>query len=416
MTLPTAFQLFHCLLLWCGSVVALATAEASVSPAASSAPGRTHSVALDYRALDTSAGAPNWNVPAVFQSSPFRREPDLGGRKVVRGTLKFGDRSDHFVAFILDVSQGKLHLDQNRNQDLTDDSGGLYSCQPHFSADSSYCFNNVRLAFKTAAGVHPALLDLYFIGLGNNNQPSVFADRHYLWEGKLACEGQFWQVGLVDSLEGQIGTAEGGVLLLRPWSARNQDHPGQASPLDLFGFSTHLFFGGCAFRLNSAYVQQDKHPQYRLDFQPQPAELGRLRLTGRFIQRLVLTRESVQPLTVILDAPGPVATLPLGSYTNGRVSLKRGEVEASRLSDRFGRAPTVPCAPVVRSGGEAVLTTGGPLTNTVQVRRRGNFLVLDYQLLGAGGEAYEARGPHADPGFAVYRARKQIYSGKFEPG
>lgn len=411
-----AFQLFYGLLLWFGSVVALAAAEASVSPAAALAPAPAYSVSLDYRELDASAGAPNWNVPVVFQSSPFRREPDFGGRKAVRGTLKFGDRSDHFVAFILDVSQGKLHLDQNRNQDLTDDSGGMYSCQPRFSGDSSYCFNNVRLGFKTAAGVHPALLDLCFIDFGKNNQPSVFADRHYLWEGKLARDGQFWQVGLVDSLEGQIGTANGAVLLLRPWSARNQDHPGQAGPLDLFGFSRDLFFGGCAFRLDSAYVQQDNHPQYRLDFQPQPAELGRLRLTGRFIQRLVVTRESVQPLTVILDAPGPVATLPLGSYTNGRVSLKRGEVEASRLLDRFGRAPTVPCAPVIRSGNEAVLTTGGPLTNTLQVRRRGNFPVLDYQLLGAGGEAYEARGPHAEPGFAVCRAGKQIYSGKFEPG
>ena len=334
----------------------------------------------------------------------------------MRGTLKFGDRSDHFIAFILDASRGKLYLDLNRNQDLTDDPSGVYSCQPRFSSGSSYCFNNVRLAFKTAAGVHPALLDLCFIAFGKNNQPSVFADRHYLWEGKLACEGQFWQVGLVDSLQGQIGTAEGAILLLRPWSARNHGHPGQAGSLDLIGLPRNLFFADRAFRLDSAYIQQDSRPQYRLDFQPQPTELGRLRLTGQFIQRLVLARQSAPPLAVILDTPGPVAMLPVGSYTNGRVRLKHGEVEASRLADRFGRAPTVPCAPVIKSAGEAVLTIGGPLTNTVQVRRRGNFLVLDYRLLGAGGEVFEARGPHTDPAFAVYRAGKKVYSARFEPG
>ncbi len=108
--------------------------------------------------------------------------------------------------------------------------------------------------------------------------------------------------------------------------------------------------------------------------------------------------------------------IPVGSYTNGDISLKHGETEASRLSDRFGQAPISPCAPTIRAGGEAVLNAGGPLTNTVLVKRRGNSLVLDYHLLGAGGEVYEARGPHTDSGFAVYRAGKKIYSGKFEPG
>ncbi len=107
--------------------------------------------------------------------------------------------------------------------------------------------------------------------------------------------------------------------------------------------------------------------------------------------------------------------IPVGSYTNGRVTLKHGEIEAGRRSDRFGEPPISPCAPIIRAGGEAVLDTGGPLTNTVLVKRRGKSLVLDYRLLGAGGEIYEARGPHTEPGFAVHRAGKKIYSAKFEP-
>ena len=129
------------------------------------------------------------------------------------------------VAFALDRAQGKLYLDLNRNLDLTDDPGGVYSCQPRFSFGSSIGFSNVRLTFNTVMGLHPALLDLWFIYLGKTNQPNVVAARRYFWEGRLAFEGRDWQVGLVDSLQGRIGAADGAVLLLRPWSARNQVQP-----------------------------------------------------------------------------------------------------------------------------------------------------------------------------------------------
>ncbi|MGA2866625.1 MAG: hypothetical protein ABSF95_19290 [Verrucomicrobiota bacterium] len=401
-------------LLWLGGTGSAAGAQDLSTPTASAT--STRSVYLECRELDSANFSLHEDIPVVYQSTLFRKEPDFGRRKVVRGTLKFGDSSDQFVAFIVDLAQGKLYLDLNRNQDLTDDPGGVYSCQPRFSFSSSIGFNNVRLTFKTLMGHHPALLDLWFFDFGKTNQPSVSVNRRYLWEGKLAFEGQDWQVGLIDSLQGRIGAANGAALLLRPWSAWNQAHPAQAGPLDLLGFSRDLFFAGQTFHVDCAFIQQDNQPKYRLDFKPQPAELGQLRLTGKFIQRLVLTRDSSQPLTVILDAPEPVVMIPVGSYTNGDVSLKHGETEASRLSDRFGLPPISPCAPTIKAGGEAVLNAGGPLTNTVLVKRRGNSLVLDYRLLGAGGEVYEARGPHTDPGFAVYRAGKKIYCGKFEPG
>ncbi len=281
--------------LWVGSVAALAAAEAPGSPAAATTPTLTHSVYLEYREPDSSNFSLDWDVPVAFQSTPFRKEPDFGRRTVVRGTLKFGDNSEHFVAFALDRAQGKLYLDLNRNLDLTDDHGGVYSCQPRFPFSSSVGFSNVRLTFNTVMGLHPALLDLWFIYLGKTNQPNVVAARRYFWEGKLAFEGRDWQVGLVDSLQGRIGAADGATLLLRPWSARNPAHPAQTGPLDLLGSARDLFFAGQTFHVDCAYIQQDNQPKYRLDFKPQPAELGRLRLTGKFIERLVLTQRAASP-------------------------------------------------------------------------------------------------------------------------
>jgi len=65
-----------------------------------------------------------------------------------------------------------------------------------------------------------------------------------------------------------------------------------------------------------------------------------------------------------------------------------------------------------------VLAAGGPLTNSVSISRHGKDLRLNYQLLGAGGEAYQlARVDRSQPPeFAVYKGDKKIASGKFAYG
>lgn len=151
----------------------------------------------------------------------------------------------------MDRIRGKLHLDLNRNQDLTDDPGGVYSCPISGAASSVHTFNNVRLTFQTPMGVHPALLELSFYSYGNpGNPPSVNVVRRYFWEGKLSFGGQEWQWGLTDNLQGRIGSADGGVLLLRPWSARTQTNSPLIGSSDVLSFSRNLFFGGHAFQVD----------------------------------------------------------------------------------------------------------------------------------------------------------------------
>ncbi len=65
----------------------------------------------------------------------------------------------------------------------------------------------------------------------------------------------------------------------------------------------------------------------------------------------------------------------------------------------------------------AVLTAGGPLTNSVAVSRRGKYLALNYQLLGAGGPyQFVNQDRSHPPEFAVYHGDKKVASGKFEFG
>jgi hypothetical protein len=434
-------------LLWLGGARALFSAE-NPAPASSLTP--TQSVYLEYRELDHTTA--NWAIPVTLQSAPFKKEPPLSQRDASRGTLKFGNSTDHFIPFLLDRAQGKLYLDLNRNLDLTDDPDGVFSCPIKGANEFFQPFNNIHLTFKTPAGSYRALVDLSFNASGY--QSSVSAACRYYWEGKVVQPAMEWQLALVDNLAGKLGSAEGASLIVRPWADRNQPNDPQPGSLDYLSFRHNLFFGQQAYRLDCAYVQQDNHPQFRLDLTEQPEPLGELKIAGQGIHRLLLARAGPSGLTaeqtaaqaaageafarryglrgvgsqpssqspslvVVLDSPGPVVKVPIGAYQY-RLTLKHGGAEARRLGDAYNGFAQTSKPLVVNPTNAATLVAGGPLTNSVSVSRRGRSLTLNYQLLGANGEAYQLQGARKEPEFAIYRpgknADKKLASGKFQFG
>ena len=66
----------------------------------------------------------------------------------------------------------------------------------------------------------------------------------------------------------------------------------------------------------------------------------------------------------------------------------------------------------------AVLKAGGPLDNNVTANRQGPDLVLNYHLVGAGGETFRLakRDTTKPPKFAIYKGDKKVASGDFEFG
>jgi hypothetical protein len=64
----------------------------------------------------------------------------------------------------------------------------------------------------------------------------------------------------------------------------------------------------------------------------------------------------------------------------------------------------------------AVLKLGAPLTQTAKVQRQGSVLVLNYELLGGGGEKYTSPNRSKPPTFTIYKGDKEIASDKFEFG
>jgi hypothetical protein len=136
-------------------------------------------------------------------------------------------------------------------------------------------------------------------------------------------------------------------------------------------------------------------------------EVGELKLEGKNIQRLVLQRKNGNQET--FKQPGESISLPPGEYQLYEVRLQGGYICDERGDQN---APLV----TVTSDKPAVLKIGAPLRQTIKVERQGGVLILNYKLLGIGDENYSFENVSKPPIFTVYKADKEIASGKFEFG
>jgi hypothetical protein len=133
--------------------------------------------------------------------------------------------------------------------------------------------------------------------------------------------------------------------------------------------------------------------------------LGELRLQGEGIERLVL---QTGDKSKTIEQPGQSIMLEPGVYEVKQVHLKGGFTHYNFREPQITPVQVGPGAP-------ASVKAGGPLRQVVKVQRRGKMLVMDYQLIGAGGEWYRVSGGQR-PSFTVYKGDKKIASGKFEFG
>jgi hypothetical protein len=135
------------------------------------------------------------------------------------------------------------------------------------------------------------------------------------------------------------------------------------------------------------------------------SRVSTLHLAGQGIGRLIL-RDSMGQRK-IFSRPEPNLVLPEGDYCLDQVELQGGPscVPAEQRVLRL------------RAGVPATLKVGAPLWQGVQIERRGAALVLNYQLVGQGGESYVNRYPNAaPPTFTAYQGQRKITSGQFEYG
>jgi hypothetical protein len=399
-------MVFWGVFLFGASFLVNAASGGEATAAANSQSGQIQTAQLDYS--EVGYGLINCALPVVNRSTPFTKEPAFAGNKVVRGTFQPGGSDSNSIAFAWDRAAGKLYLDLNHNQDLTDDPSGVFLAR---TARTVYyqTFTNIHLLFNTASGKCQVLADITFYD--NLPRPSCNLALRSFWQGKVTLQGQDWQVGIVQNGLNQSGSFENGRLLLRPWEKRNRSFNTYDGSLVTVPFSRKLFVDGHAYQLDLVAGPQDGEVKPALQFTEQTVPLGELKIAGKFIQRLVL---SGGPYLVVLDQPAASVQVPTGSYNRPDILLEQNGAEAFFNSGQSQAGRRIS----VDDKTPAVLDAGGPLTNSVTASRHGRDLRLDYRLVGAGGETYQLANQNRSqpPEFAVYKGDRKIASGKFEFG
>jgi hypothetical protein len=149
-------------------------------------------------------------------------------------------------------------------------------------------------------------------------------------------------------------------------------------------------------------------PCYAQETNKQDTTTGEVKLEGKSITRLTLQRQDIKEREEF-RRPEQIIKLPTGKYYLHEVHLEGGYIcYAYRESKRYlvSVSPDEP----------ANLKIGAPLKQIVKVNRQGRNLVMNYELLGVGGEKYTGSDRSKPPTFAVYKGEKEITSDKFEFG
>ena len=135
---------------------------------------------------------------------------------------------------------------------------------------------------------------------------------------------------------------------------------------------------------------------------------GEIKLEGKSIDRLTLRRQDNNEREEF-RRPEQIIKLQTGKYFLHEVRLEGGYVcYASRDSTRH--------IADVTPDKTTTLKIGAPLKQNLKINRQGRNLVMNYELLGVGGEKYTSSNRSEPPIFTVYRGNKEIASDKFEYG
>jgi hypothetical protein len=379
-------------------------ALAGLAPASSSgAPEFPRELVLHHESVPYVLDYAGWYLAAT--NAPLVKEPPLGTQGVCRKLLRFGNDTNNAFALLWDQPRGRLYLDLNQNQDLTDDAAGVFAATDKLPAQSQ-TFTNVALTLRTASGLHPVVLDLSL----RAEEPRVYArlSAHSLWQTKLDWQGTEWEVAVAETVLDGTGPAAQ-FLLLRPWATRTNGTFVNSVGSGFFTFPAKLFWQGGAFRLGCRFETRAGAPVCKLDFTPLQPPLVDLNVSGEFLGQVVLRAGDSNGYTVVLDQPHGTVKVPQDNYTVAKVGLTRGSKAAYRL-------PNQPLA--VNASAAASLALGGPLTNSVTMSRQGRELLLLYRLVGADGGAYGLASPDREhpPEFAIHRGAARLAADKFRYG
>ena len=332
----------------------------------------------------------------------FSKEPDFGGRDIMRGYVPTASSRRRVVRYhAWDRSERKLYVDLNGNLDLTDDPSGVYQCK-------------ARGPWQTFEGIH--ITDLrdgvpveYTFDMGFYTEETCWVKVRSGWEGDIELGSKRHHLRIADNMDGAFDRKD----LFIFTGEEDGTLPGCPDADTLNAVPGSLFIDGRHYDLTFAFEAGKAQTELAMTVTESRPVTGTLEIEGKHIQRLILhrTRTTGGPGIAILDVPGATVMVPAGQYAAPLVFLDGGSSGGPLRAWGNDRVAIEP-------NGTTALKIGAPLSNTVRIVRKGDSVNIAYKLLGVGGEQYTSlqRAERSAPTFTIYKGLKRIASRSFEYG
>jgi hypothetical protein len=389
---------------------------------------------LQYREVDF---APLACEIEVHRGARFTKEPAFSGPDVFRGSFCLGPDTNLFLPFAWDARAHRLYLDLNRNRDLTDDPAGVIAATDR----RGELYRGLPLEFPSPDGPYRILVDAHV--LASREAPRVILLVRSLWEGTVELSGKQWYVAVIGKPDGRLGPAASledinSRLILRPWAERDKPFlwwhatlpyaqsldlvklvtpahrcAANAEVFDAFNLPAKLFLQDQTYRLSCRVEPGGAPAGLALSFEPVRAVLGRVRVDGDFIRRIVLDGSGApDQFTAVVDAPGAEVQVPVGVY--GRQIVRLQCDGGTNIAIGLGANRVA-----VTETNAAIFNAGGPLRQTVEVGDAASGIAsLQYRLANAAGLRFRVafHNEKAPPQLVIRQRDTLVEEGRFRFG
>ena len=297
----------------CGIMgIAFASTQSSPSPGA-----QESTVVLSYKEVVFTPLEIEFEISS--ESVQFTKMPEKSLLEPVTGLFPVGSDEEEYIPFAWFKLQQRLYFDLNRNYDLSDDPGGMFTGERD---GFNQRFSNIKLEIARDESSLPYLIDLSMND--SSNIPTCTVSMHSLFHTQIPIAGKMWDFAVCDNLDGEINislnTANSDCLVLRPVDPEGKPFGScTTAHMDILNCPASLYLNNCAFALSYGFDTASDPVSLNIKVRPYLCETGTIQLSGDPVGFLILEGDH----TIIIDRPAEEVRVPAGEYPAQRLAIQK---------------------------------------------------------------------------------------------
>jgi hypothetical protein len=355
----------------------------------------THVFFLKHRVLDMPFHTISFKLGST--GVDFKNLPPFEGKDIIQGMIVIDEKQNIGIPLAWDRSFNKLYIDRNRNLDLTDDPDNVYTGDKKYNTCT---YKNLHLDITRNDINIPCVCTLTLARSFRKWDAAL--EINSVWESGAELSGDSWLLDISDGMDGIVGNSAHDRITIIPRAGF------PAEQTESLPFPENLLFlQNKAYKMNCSFIREGDETLLKTEFLETEPECGEMRITGKYISLLILSGEN----QVILTSPTQTVLIPSGLYREQRLLLQNP-----------GHERTLPLSLKkninIDGKNPYEFKDGGPLRNSMDIKRSGNRLIMNYKLLDAGNNQIENEWTDANqiPTLIVYQNGKKVHADKFNYG